>query len=436
LGTATTTTRQLAVGLNARPADVCRALRREQDATLWLDGAGGFADRWPTGPLVALQPTTLPWTGLQGVASLDALVAARRRAGGPAETGVAALVSYDLGRGSNEPGGFELVALVVDRSLRWSPSGAALLTERGAGDRLGRIACGLPAGEAVSSAGARRVGRPATSLPRERYLRAVERVKQHIDRGDIYQANLCQRFEVGCRGDPFETYVRLTQASPAPRSAWLEVPGLSLVSLSPEMFFDARGTGEIETCPIKGTRARGSTPEADRAAAAELARSEKDRAELMMIVDLERNDLSRVCRSGTVEVPELAALRSYAAVHHLVARVRGRLAAGVGIAEILRATFPGGSISGAPKVRAMQILDELEPVRRGFFTGSLFWFGDDGSMESSILIRTWVFAGGRGRLGAGGGVVADSDPLEEWNESNQKARVLALALGFDPEEAA
>ena len=155
-----------------------------------------------------------------------------------------------------------------------------------------------------------------------------------------------------------------------------------------------------------------------------------------MIVDLERNDLSRVCVAGSVEVPELAALRSYPAVHHLVAHVRGRLGRGVGVSELLRATFPGGSITGAPKIRAMEILRSLEPVPRGLFTGSLCWFGDDGTLDSSILIRSWVFGRDRAWLGAGGGIVADSDPEQEWQESNHKARALARVLGFEPEEAA
>ena len=154
-----------------------------------------------------------------------------------------------------------------------------------------------------------------------------------------------------------------------------------------------------------------------------------------MIVDLERNDLGRVCRPGTVRVSELALLRSYAAVHHLVAGVHGEMRPGIGPADLIRATFPGGSITGAPKIRAMEILSELEPVGRHWFTGSLFWFGDDGSLDSSILIRTWIFDGHSAFLGAGGGIVADSDPEQEWIESNVKARVLARGLGFEPEEA-
>jgi para-aminobenzoate synthetase component 1 len=166
-----------------------------------------------------------------------------------------------------------------------------------------------------------------------------------------------------------------------------------------------------------------------------LLSSEKDRAELVMIVDLERNDLGRICRTGTVRVDPGIGLRSFPAVHHLVACVSGELLPDVGWLDLLAAAFPGGSVTGAPKRRAVRILQELEPVDRGYFTGSLFWFGDDGSMDSSILIRTATFTRQRAWLGAGGGVVADSDPEREWQESNDKARAPAEALGFVPEQA-
>jgi para-aminobenzoate synthetase component 1 len=270
---------------------------------------------------------------------------------------------------------------------------------------------------------------------------------RHIARGDIYQANLCQRFEADYRGDELALYRRLREATPAPRSAFLETECFALLSLSPEAFLRMTPPDLVETFPIKGTRPRGKTPAADHGAARELLESPKDRAELLMIVDLERNDLGRVCRTATVHTHELAALRSFSAVHHLVAHVAGRLRPEIGIDDLLRATFPGGSITGAPKLRAMEILRSLEPVRRDYFTGSLFWFGDDGSFDSSILIRTLVLSknparagtgdrsAGRASLGAGGGIVADSEPLGEWHESNHKARALARGLGFDPEEA-
>jgi para-aminobenzoate synthetase component 1 len=436
--------------LDASPASVCRTLRRRQPVSLFLDGSGPFDDAWQSGPLVAIGPACVARSrgGSReavdaALAALDRLVRDRRAEGGAGETGVAALVSYELFHPSVEQPGAspDLVVLSVDRSARFMRDGTALLTSRGPG-RERPAQAEILTEQILSGAGdeppprARCAGRPKTTLSREAYLRAVERVKDHIARGDIYQGNLCQRFQVDYGGDVFEAYAGLAESSPAPRSAFLETPELAVASLSPETFLQVRRPGELETWPIKGTRPRGATAEEDRAAARGLQGSTKDRAELLMIVDLERNDLSRVCRAGTVEVSELAGLRTYSAVHHLVACVRGRLASGVGIPALLRATFPGGSITGAPKIRAMEILRELEPVRRGFFTGSLFWFGDDGRLDSSILIRTWVFDRDRAWLGAGGGIVADSEPDAEWRESNHKARALAAALGFDPEEAA
>jgi len=440
------TTRQLELPLDATPRSVCRDLREGQSASLLLDGGGGFENGWDVGPLVAVAPQlALDVSRSDGagnveaaLTTLDGLIAERRAIGGTRETGVAVLLSY----GALEPAvtqratGGDLVALTVDRSLRFVDQGTAVSTVRGSTTDAEKLRDRIVTlGQDERREAARGTTRPTTSLPREAYLDAVSRVQEHITRGDIYQANLCQRFEVDYVGDVFETYVRLAEATPAPRSAFLELPGWALVSVSPETFLRQDEPRMLETWPIKGTCPRGSSPEEDRAAAAGLLRSEKDRAELLMIVDLERNDLSRVCRAGSVEVPVLAGLRSYAAVHHLVACVRGELAAGVEPSRLLRATFPGGSITGAPKIRAMEILRALEPVGRGLFTGSLLWFGDDGSLDSSILIRSWVFGDKRARLGAGGGIVADSDPEQEWQESNHKARALAQALGFDPEEA-
>jgi para-aminobenzoate synthetase component 1 len=283
---------------------------------------------------------------------------------------------------------------------------------------------------------ARATGRPRTSLPREIYLRAVDRVKGHIAAGDIYQANLTQRLTAPFDGDAWTLYRALASSTPAPRSAFVEVAGLALASVSPEMFVDADPCGRAETRPIKGTRPRGATSHADAAAAAALASSEKDRAELVMIVDVLRNDLGRVATTGSVEVPEPAALHSYPAVHHLVARVTADLAPGVPMSELVAAVFPGGSITGAPKIRAIELLREIEPVPRGLYTGSLFWLDDDGSLASSILIRSAVVSNGEVAVGAGGGIVADSEAEAEWSESNAKARAITRVLGFEPEEAA
>jgi len=443
------TTRQREIRLEATPVATCRALASRDACSVLLDGSGGFAESWHPGPLLAVDPTRClqvrcraPGDGVDALRQLGELVARRRSSGGTAETGVVALLDYDLLRSfgatsAGRDGLPDLVAFDVDRSIRFMGSARALLTDReNAEDSLNRLLAETEARIDPGDARARCADAPRTSLPREAYLRAVDRVQHHIVRGDIYQANLCQRFAMGYEGRPFEVFAELSTSTAAPHSAFVGTPEFSLASLSPETFLRMRSNEEIETWPIKGTRPRGATEEADLAAACELQASAKDRAELVMIVDLERNDLSRVCEPGTVRVSELARLRSYAAVHHLVAGVHGTLRADIDVESLIRATFPGGSITGAPKLRAMEILHELEPVRRGFFTGNLFWFGDDGSLDSSILIRTLVFDGRQAYLGAGGGVVADSDAEQEWCESNHKARALAAALGFEPEEAA
>jgi aminodeoxychorismate synthase component I len=282
---------------------------------------------------------------------------------------------------------------------------------------------------------ARLLGEAQTSLPREDYLRAVERIRTLIAEGEIYQANLCQRISAEYAGDEFVLYRELARGCPAPRSAFFETEQVALASVSPETFITMQPPDRIGTHPIKGTRPRGFTPEEDDAERRALLASEKDRAELLMIVDLERNDLGRICRTATVEVPELLALQTFPAVHHLVARVEGRLRRDVGASRLIRAMFPGGSITGAPKIRAMEVLSRIEPARRSFFTGSLLWFGDDGSVDSSILIRTVEFRDGRAYIGAGGGIVADSDAEQEWRESIHKASALTRALGFTPEDA-
>jgi para-aminobenzoate synthetase component 1 len=264
----------------------------------------------------------------------------------------------------------------------------------------------------------------------------VLRVKDHIARGDIYQANLSQTFAAAWAGDPWALYLKLADATPAPRSVYVEAAGIAIASVSPETFVDVDARGLAQTRPIKGTRPRGRTPEEDTALLAELAASSKDRAELVMIVDLERNDLGRLATIGSVRVPELCVPHSYPAVHHLVARVEAQLRPGVGPAELVRAVFPGGSIVGAPKERAIELLAAIEPVPRGLYTGSLFWFDDDGSTVSNILIRSCIVRAGEATVGAGGGIVADSDPEAEWMEANAKARALTQALGFQPEEAA
>jgi para-aminobenzoate synthetase component 1 len=227
--------------------------------------------------------------------------------------------------------------------------------------------------------------------------------------------------------DAFGLYRRLRDLNPAPFAAFLRFDDVEIVSASPERFLSLRGN-RVETCPIKGTRPRGRTVEEDRALADELLTSEKDRAENVMIVDLLRNDLSRVCRDSSVDVRGLCELETFATVHHLVSTVVGALQPGLTAVDLLAACFPGGSITGAPKIRAMEIIAELEPTRRGPYCGSIGYIGFDGCMDTSIVIRTYAMRNGRVTFQAGGGIVADSTPAAEYAETLAKARALIAAL--------
>ncbi|HZI81191.1 MAG TPA: aminodeoxychorismate synthase component I [Vicinamibacterales bacterium] len=270
-----------------------------------------------------------------------------------------------------------------------------------------------------------------SSFTRPDYLDAVARVRGYIYAGDIFQANLSQRFEGPLPQDPWAFYRTLRRVNPAPFGAFFDVPGAPVLSTSPERFLRVSATGHVETRPIKGTRARGVGPEHDAALGQALTESAKDRAENLMIVDLMRNDLSRVCAPGSVRASELFALERYATVHHLVSTVVGDLAPGFDSFDLLRAAFPGGSITGAPKLRAMEIIAELEPSRRGVYCGSLGYWSTTGEMDTSIAIRTAVIRDGRIYFSAGGGIVADSDPEQEYQETLDKVRAIADALAAE-----
>ena len=262
------------------------------------------------------------------------------------------------------------------------------------------------------------------------YLDAVTRVRDYIVAGDIFQANLSQRFQAPLLEPPYELYCRLRRRNPAAFAAYLGFDDLTVLSASPERFLRLDENGRhVETRPIKGTRPRGLGPMHDAALGRALAESDKDRSENVMIVDLLRNDLSRVCRPGTVRVPELFALEQHPTVHHLVSTVVGELAPGADAVDLLRAAFPGGSITGAPKVRAMEIIAELEPTRRGVYCGSIGYLSATGAMDTSIVIRTFTGRRGRVYFQAGGGIVADSDPEMEYRETLDKARALVESLG-------
>jgi para-aminobenzoate synthetase component I len=361
--------------------------------------------------------------------------------GAPPPLGVPAAVgwfSYDLGRAfSGLPArdgaglGLPLVEVHCHDAVwvREANGGATIFAQDAAA--AGRLAASLECPVPIVSMPAPiRLGPLAADHPDEVFLRGVERVLEYLRAGDAYQVNLSRRLSATCatdEGAPVALAAALRARAPAPHAALIvSADGAgALVGNSPERFLAVGPDGAVETRPIKGTRPRGATPEADRAAAAALAASAKDRAEHVMIVDLERNDLGRVCRTGSVEVASLARVVALPTVFHLVSTVRGQLRAEVGLAALLEATFPGGSITGAPKRRAMQIIDELEPAARGPYTGATGWLGAAGDLDLAIAIRTAVVRGGRLSLSVGGGVVADSTPEGELAETEVKARAFA-----------
>ncbi len=368
--------------------------------------------------------------------------------------GLAGYLAYDLGHSlerlptiSTEDQGLPLLGLALhDWVIAWDRrTGAAWLAGRAIDGDIGRLDRRLAevrdrvrrprVAEASED-----VGEPAgllfhSSLDRQAYEAGVEAVRSFVARGDIYQANLARRLETPFSGDPWPLYRRLRTGDPSLFSAYLDLgraPGAgprAILSASPEPFLSVDRSGAVKADPIKGTRPRGRSRDEDLALACELLASGKDRAENVMIVDVLRNDLGRVCRPGSVRVPRLCRLERTAAVQHLVSTVTGQLGPGRDAFDLLAASFPGGSITGAPKIRAMELLEELEPVRRGPYTGALGWIGPDGAMATSIIIRTFVADGARLSLHVGGGITYQSDPAAEWDETVAKARGPLLAIG-------
>jgi para-aminobenzoate synthetase component 1 len=370
----------------------------------------------------------------------------------PFQGGVAGCFGYDLGRhlerlprprddradfADLQLGCFDCVAAFDNLAQRaWIVSSGYPERESGArraraearaaalAERL-RAAPSLPALAEASGRGEAAVA----NFTRPDYEAAVQRVIDYIHAGDIFQANLSQRF--GARlptGEtPFALYRRLRALNPAPFAAYLKFGPDVIASSSPERFLKV-SDGQVESRPIKGTRPRGRDAAEDEAMAQALLASEKDRAENVMIVDLLRNDLSRVCRDSSVAVPELCVLERYATVYHLVSTIVGQLRPGKTAVDLLEASFPGGSITGAPKIRAMEIIAELEPTRRGPYCGSIGYIGFDGDMDCSIVIRTYSIHGDQVSFQVGGGIVADSKPDEEYEETLAKGQALLAAL--------
>ncbi len=274
-----------------------------------------------------------------------------------------------------------------------------------------------------------------SACPRERYEEAVRKAKEYIAAGDIFQVVLSRRIQRRTQAPPFDIYRALRRINPSPYMFYLELPdGLRLIGSSPEVLVRLEG-GVVESRPLAGTRPRSAKPAEDRALAEELLADPKERAEHVMLVDLARNDLGRVCRYGTISPTVLMEVERYSHVMHIVSDVRGELDPAHDAFDVLRACFPAGTVSGAPKVRAMEIIDELEPERRGPYAGAVGYFGFSGNMDTCITIRTIVMQGNRVFLQAGAGIVADSDPSREYEESNNKLRALAQALALAERES-
>ncbi len=381
----------------------------------------------------------------------------------PFQGGAVGLLSYELGRcwerlpraPHNE---FQLPAMAVglyDWVLAWdhregrawviAHGGDASSSDRGRAQRADRrieavldaLRVDEPARSPRATISQAHITAPLSPLPgvegvlsnfsRDGYITAVERVIEYIRAGDLFQANLSQRLIAPTLCSPLELYGRLRRRNPAPFAAYVAHDDWAVMSASPERFLQLEN-GTVSTRPIKGTRQRRPTPEADLFTRDELRQSEKDLAENVMIVDLLRNDLSKVCRPGSVRVPQLCEVETYETVQHLVSEVRGELAEGRDFWDLLAAAFPGGSITGAPKVRAMEIITELEQVARGPYCGSLFYCGFDGKADSNILIRTFIQKNGWVHCPAGGGIVAPSDPQAEYEETLHKAEGMLRAL--------
>jgi anthranilate synthase component 1 len=274
-----------------------------------------------------------------------------------------------------------------------------------------------------------RTRKPRSNLIREAFHEIVRKTKDYIEAGDIIQAVLCQRLETETPADPFEIYRALRFINPSPYMFYLELEGLRLIGSSPETLVRLNGD-TIELRPIAGTRPRGSTPAEDRAFESDLLSDPKEKAEHIMLVDLGRNDVGRVADVGSVEVNELMTVERYSHVMHLVSNIRGKLAPGKTPFDLFVSSFPAGTVSGAPKIRAMQIISELEPERRGIYAGAVGYFGFGGNLDTCIVIRTIVMRGKKAFVHAGAGIVADSEPEKEYQETLNKAGAMLKAIAL------
>jgi para-aminobenzoate synthetase component 1 len=348
--------------------------------------------------------------------------------------GIAGSFGYDLARGledlpslARDDLGLPSLRLhLIDELLAFDHRRGIVLACAGSAAGIRRLSSLYASATRVAPA--RSGGGALEATPYAVYRPRAERVLEHIACGDVYQANLTHRLSGRC-SSALELYAALREGAPVPYNLYLDGDGFQLAGASPETFLRMRPGGVIETRPIKGTAPRADDPARDRALAAALAASPKDRAENTMIVDLARNDLSRVCVPGTVRVSELCAVEAHPTVHQMVSTVEGRLRPGIDALDAVAAAFSPGSMTGCPKVRAMQVIEQLEPVRRGPYAGAFGWIAPDGGCDLAVVIRTAVVTGGRAYLHVGGAIVADSDARSEYEESLLKARTVARALG-------
>lgn len=440
------------------PANVASQLRDLPGMNLFESARAGRNARWsflaadPVAVLDAPSEGADPFAGARG---LLARMAPGPAGGVPFAAGLAGYLGYDLGRrferlpviAAADQDLPEIHLALHDWVVAWDHrAGAAFLAGRALDGDEARLAARLAGvrrrldGVRGEGAGDRDVrGEPlqfVSGLDQAAFEAAVESLRVSIATGHVYQANLARRLVAAFEGDPWPLYRRLRSGDPARFAAYIDLgrgPAgggrRALISASPEPFLAVTHAGDVTADPIKGTRPRGHDAEEERELARELLGSRKDRAENVMIVDVLRNDLGRVCRPGTVRVARLCRLERAGAVQHLVSTVTGRLLPDRGPFDLLAAAFPGGSITGAPKIRAMQLIERLEPVRRGPYTGATGWIGPDDAMQTSVLIRTFVADGRRLTLHVGGGITWRSDPTEEWEETRAKARGPLQAIG-------
>ncbi len=453
------------IGVHGTVTQVPCGTPLEWATVAFCEGPGGFALQRPTTDLPARQFTILgcePVLTLEADTDADAAALLSRMAETPAASCEAGAVpffggwvgyfGYEAGLGMDSIAHrrrparvlplarfalYDTVVIYDHNSQTWHVGGVDWHATGGIhrpplADRLKRAARRLreaPPPEPLEPG--RTIGPPpAPQMSRADYLARVDRIREYIAAGDVYQVNLTQRFSTRTAVRPIELFRRLCRVNPAPFAAFLAWDDKAVLSASPERFLDVRGR-HVVTQPIKGTRPRVGDPVLDPVRRDELMASEKDRAELNMIVDLLRNDLGRVCRYGSVRVHSAGTLEEHPTVFHRVATITGELADGRTWADLLRAAFPGGSITGAPKIRAMQIIDELEPTPRDVYCGAVGCIGLDGSLSLNVAIRTMVMHGSAVHLYAGGGIVADSEPEAEYEETLAKAAGMIRAFGYD-----